>query len=274
MKATPRKPDFDTKLGELFHMDCKDFLRSLESNSVDVVFADPPFNLNKDYGLAVNDKISEEQYLEWCKSWIFECERVLKPGGALWIYNIPKWNISLAQMCLERGLTFRHWIAVDLKMSLPIQGKLYPSHYSLLYFIKGKKPNFFSRPRTPIQLCRHCGGDIKDYGGHRNKMHPEGVNLSDVWTDITPVRHQSTKNRAANELNEKMLERVLEISSQPGDLVVDPFGGSGTTFAVAEKMHRHWKGSEIGEIQPIISRLKGLKFEFQMPNKGDSGKSN
>ena len=171
----------------------------------------------------------------------------------------------------EQGLMFRHWVAIDLKMSLPIRGRLYPSHYSLLYYSKGK-PKSFVRPRVPIPMCRHCGGDIKDYGGHRNKLHPDGLNVADVWTDIPPVRHKRTKNRVANELSEKLLERVLTIGSSEGDLVFDPFGGSGTTYAVAERMHRHWIGVELGETEPIVARLTGAHYEVTPPNRGDSGK--
>lgn len=262
---------FTTELGTLYQGDCLDVLASMADESVDLVFADPPFNLGKDYGHGIDDLLDEDHYLAWCEKWINECARVLKPGGAFYLYNIPKWNIPLGGFMNATGLMFRHWIALDIKLSLPIQKKLYPSHYSLLYYTKGK-PKFFERPRLPIQVCRHCGGDVKDYGGHRNKLHPDGINLSDVWTDIPPVRHRSTKVRGANALSEKLLERVLTISSEPGDVVFDPFGGSGTTFAVAERMHRHWSGSEIGDVEPIRRRLAGEAALDVMPGLGDAAK--
>ena len=238
---------------------------------MDLIFADPPFNLGKDYGKGINDTLSEIDYLSWCSSWIKECARVLAPGGAMWLYNLPRWNIELGHYLNEAGLLFRHWVAIDIKMMMPVPGRLYPSHYSLLYYTKDK-PKTFTRPRIPISVCRHCGGDIKDYGGHRNKLNPEGINLSDVWTDIPPVRHRATKKRAANELSEKMLERVLTISSNEGDLVFDPFGGSGTTYAVAERMCRRWVGIELGDVEPIVARLEGREFEVEPPNRGDAAK--
>jgi site-specific DNA-methyltransferase (adenine-specific) len=189
----------------------------------------------------------------------------------MWLYNLPRWNVQLGHELSRHGLLFRHWVAIDIKMSLPIPGRLYPSHYSLLYYTEGK-PRAFNRPRVPIPVCRHCGGDIKDYGGHRNKLHPDGLNLSDVWTDIPPVRHARTKTRSANQLSEKLLERVLSIASQEGDTVLDPFGGSGTTYAVAERMHRHWTGIELGDCEPIVRRLKGEDIVVQMPGLGDSAK--
>ncbi len=262
---------YATHLGRLYHGDCVQILQEIPDASADLAFVDPPFNLGKDYGKGVSDSLTECEYLKWCSEWISACVRILKPGGALFSFNLPKWNIELGHMLNEEGMLFRHWIAIDIKYSLPIPGRLYPSHYSLLYFTKGK-PSFFNRPRVPVPICRHCGGDLKDYGGHRDKLNPKGLNLTDVWTDIPPVRHQSTKRRGANELSLKLLRRVLEISTQPGDLVLDPFGGSGTTFVAAEEMHRHWIGIELGDCEPIIQRLKGEKPNVSPKNLGDAGK--
>ncbi len=261
----------ETERGQLYQGDCLDLLAQIETGSVDLVFADPPFNLKKDYGSGINDNLEDDEYIAWCNKWLAECVRVLDTGGALFVYNLPKWNIELGHTLYQLGMLFRHWIAIDIKMSLPIPGRLYPSHYSLLYFTKGK-PKRFQRPRVPIPVCRHCGGDIKDYGGHRNKLHPDGLNLSDVWVDIPPVRHRGRKRRGANELSEKLLERVLTIASVEGDLVFDPFGGAGTTYAVAERLHRHWIGIELGDVEPIVARLTGKPYEVEPPNRGDAGK--
>lgn len=265
------EPVFQTKLGHLFNADCLEILGETEKETVDLVFADPPFNLGKNYGKGINDSIADADYLRWCSAWIAESVRVLKPGGAFYLFNLPKWNVELGHTLTAAAMLFRHWIAIDIKYCLPIPGRLYPSHYSLLYYTKGK-PRVFSRPRVPIPVCRHCGGDIKDYGGHRGKLNPAGLNLSDVWTDIPPVRHLSTKRRDANELSIKLLRRVLEMSSQPGDLVFDPFGGSGTTYVAAEEMHRHWFGTELGDCEPIIDRLKGERSKVQPRNLGDAAK--
>jgi site-specific DNA-methyltransferase (adenine-specific) len=252
------EPVLTTALGSLYEADCMDVLPLLKKGSVDTVFADPPFNLKKHYGRKSSDDRDDTKYLDWCRAWLRECARVLKPGGSFFVYNLPKWNIHLGSYLVEQGLDFRHWIAIEHKSSLPITGRLYPAHYSLLYFSRGK-PSRFQRIRTPIETCRHCGGEIRDYGGHRHAMNPKGVNLKDVWTDIPPVRHRKFKSdkRPANALSTKLLERVIEISTYPGDLVLDPFGGSGTTYAVCERRHRHWIGIEIEDPQPIIDRLNG-----------------
>lgn len=244
-----------TELGALFAGDCLEVLSTIRSEVADTVFADPPFNLGKEYGARSNDL--RPDYLDWCYRWVSECIRILKPGGSIFIYNLPKWNIPIGAFLGQSGLEFRHWIAVEISACLPIPGRLHPSHYSLLYYSKGK-PKTFRRIRTPIAICRHCGKELKDYGGHRGAMNPNGVNLKDVWTDIPPVRHRKFKSdaRKANALSTKLLDRVVELSTVPGDVVLDPFGGSGTTFAVCERRGRHWLGIELDFADVIVERLE------------------
>ncbi|HVC56575.1 MAG TPA: site-specific DNA-methyltransferase [Stellaceae bacterium] len=255
-------PYYATSLGRLYEGDCLDILPQLGAGSVDTVFADPPFNLGKTYGRRTNDSRADAEYLDWCKRWLAECTRILRPGGALFVYNLPRWNILIGAHLIERGLQFRHSIAIEMKSCLPIPGRLYPAHYSLLYFTNGK-PRTFRRVRTPIETCRHCGREIKDYGGHRDAMNPLGVNLKDVWTDIPPVRHWKFKSKArrANALSTKVLDRIIEISTCPGDLVCDPFGGSGTTYAVCEQRGRRWLGIEIDHCLEIVQRLSDHALE-------------
>lgn len=227
-KRSVPKSSFVSNLGTLFKGDCRKILAKMESNTFDLVFADPPFNLGKNYGRKVSDNMPDDEYISWCKEWVSECYRVLKDGGSIFIWNLPRWNIELAHHLRSIGAEFRHWIAVDMKNSMPIKGRLYPSHYSLLYFTKGK-PKVFNRQYTPISICRHCGKELKDYGGYRDKIHQDGISLSDIWYDISPVRHKSTKTRQANELPEKLIHRIISLATNPGDLILDPFGGSGTT---------------------------------------------
>src|SRR5262249_51849169 len=124
-----RKPVYSTHLGALFAVDCIEILPAIKDRTVDTVFADPPFNLAKQYGRNTNDDRPENDYLEWCYRWLGECVRVLKPGGALFVYNLPKWNILLGAFLMQKGMEFRHWIAIEISACLPIPKRLHPSHY-------------------------------------------------------------------------------------------------------------------------------------------------
>lgn len=261
------KPVYASALGALFADDCLKILPRIKDAVADTIFADPPFNLGKQYGENSHDRRPHAEYLDWCKQWVGECVRILRPGGSIFLYNLPKWNVLLGGYLTELGMDFRHWIAVEISACLPIPGRLHPSHYSLLYYSKGK-PKTFRRIRTPILRCRHCGGEVKDYGGHRDAMNPRGVTLKDVWTDIPPVRHWKfkSKDRRANALSTKILDRVIEMSTVPGDLVLDPFGGSGTTYAVCENKNRRWLGMEIDFADEIIDRLETREIH---PHKND-----
>ncbi|BAY98976.1 DNA methylase N-4/N-6 domain protein [Tolypothrix tenuis PCC 7101] len=273
-----------SKHGILYLGDCLKLLSVLPDESIDLIFADPPFNLGKEYGEGVSDRMEVDKYLEWSQQWIGECVRVLKPGGSLFIFNLPKWCIEYGAYLNRQGMWFRHWIACRMPKAFPRGKKMSPAHYGLIYYTKGE-PTVFNKVYTPIQVCRHCGGEIRDYGGHRKKLNEKGINLMDVWdtpedvwddtaeanssevlwtlteemwTDIPPVRHRRHKKRVPNELAPIMLERIIAMASNPGQIVFDPFGGSGTTFYAAERLHRYWIGSEIGDTNPAVERLTDL----------------
>lgn len=252
-------PKMQTPAGALFEADCLQVLAEVATDSVDLAFADPPFNLGKNYTSKINDSLQESEYLTWCHAWLDEMVRTLKPGGSLFLWNLPKWNMPLGNH-LSQKMTFRHWITVDIKYSLPIQKRLYPSHYSLLYFIKGSKPSIFHPDRLPVPCCRHCGGEQRDYGGYKDKMNPLGISLTDVWTDIPPVRHAKYKKRDANALSLKLMDRIISMASDPGSLVLDPFGGSGTTYVAAELTGRRWIGSEL-DCTAIIERFEDIESD-------------
>lgn len=254
-------PAFSTTLGAVYNSDCLDLLEAIKDESIDTVFADPPFNLSKDYGNGKEkDNLDRDEYLKWCYRWMGECTRVLKPGGSIFIYNLPQWSFHLAAHLEQRRMTFRHWIAVSMKGTFPRGRKLYPAHYALLYFSKGN-PKTFNRVRLPIPTCRHCKKDVKDYGGHRKYLNPLGINLTDFWEDTAPARHQKFKARwHVNELKPVIPARCIAISTIEGDIVLDPFGGGGSTFEAAQNLNRHWIGTEIVDCELIRER-----FERNLP---------
>lgn len=219
---------------EIVQGDALDTMRRLRPEIADVIFLDPPFNLGKLYGRGGPnaDRISDTKYLNYMSDLLVACITCLKPGGALFLYHIPRWAIVLASRLVEH-LKFRHWIAISMKNGFARGRRLYPAHYALLYFTKGE-PTCFSRPKIPPLKCRHCGGLVRDYGGYLDYVRA-GVNLTDVWDDLSPVRHKAHKHRAANELNASIPQRVIAISGVENGLLVDPFAGSGTTIEAALK---------------------------------------
>ena len=255
-----KEPDFTTARGVHYSADCLEVLEGIRPGTIDTVFADPPFNIGKDYKNGYDDQRDPLHYLRWCEEWISKCCEVLKEGGSFFLYATPELAVQFAPI-MARQLEFRHWIAVSMKGTFPRGQKLYPAHYALLYYTRGA-PKTFNKLRLPIETCRHCGGEIKDYGGHRNKMHPAGVSLTDVWTDTSPNRHKKYKVRpGVNELKLMIPERALLMSTNAGDVVLDPFGGGGSTYEAAEIHDRHWIGMELYDSEYIRR-----KFEIKFPD--------
>ena len=98
-------------------------------------------------------------------------------------------------------------------------------------------------------------------------MNPEGISISDIFMDINPVRHKKYKNRQANELPLRLLYRIIALTTNEGDTVLDPFGGSGTTYAVSEYLKRNWVGMEIGDTNIIVERLNDRQQDINMLHK-------
>ncbi len=260
------KPELTTRRGILYKTDCLNLFASIKDGSIDCVFADPPFNLQKFYGNGngerFKDEWTREGYLQWSFRWIDEAVRVTKPGGAVFIYILPQWGYHFAARLEAAGMMFRHWIALSMKGTFPRGKKLYPAHYALLYFTKGI-PKTFNRDRIrlPVPKCRKCGADIKDYGGHRKYLNPAGLNLTDFWEDTAPARHNRFKTRwHINELKPMIPGRCFEISTNPGEIVLDPFGGGGSSYETAERLKRYWLGSEIVTTEAIQARFERLKI--------------
>lgn len=220
------------------------FCKALRTEIADIVFLDPPFNLGKEYGVARwLENGDPDAYEFYMKKLLREAIRILKPGGALFLYHLPYWATKFSQELLEQ-LRFRHWIAIAMKNGF-VRGKnLYPAHYALLYYTKGE-PARFARPRLEPQLCRHCQKLVKDYGGYTNIIRSKGINLSDFWDDLSPVRHKIRKHRRANQLPVLLTDRVVAIAGFPGGVLVDPFAGTGTSLVSALQAGMFFVGNEI-----------------------------
>lgn len=249
--------------GKIFCGDALEFLQSIPPSIADVLFLDPPFNLGKKYSQDIPslDQRPEHEYFNWIKEILTESVRVLAHGGTLYLYHIPRWAIRLGNF-LDSRLDFRHWIAISMKSSFVRGMRLYPAHYALLMFTKGK-PNKLNRPKLKPRKCRHCGQYIKDYGGYTSIIEKKGLNLTDFWDDISPVRHHNKKHRSANELPSIIFKRVIEISGSSNGTYIDPFAGSGSGVIEAAGAGMHFLCSDLiaDNCSVIESRLENLRKE-------------
>lgn len=222
--------------------DCLEILERIPANSVQCVFADPPFNLGKKYN-SYKDKLPVETYFDWTEQWIKGAMRVLKEDGSLFIYNIPRMLIRTSQIAQDYAY-FRHWISWN-SPGRPLGKSLIPSHYGILYYTKSERGSKFFDVRAPHKSCRKCHEFLKDYGGKEHLRHPFGYLIGDVWDDIHRVRHSQKRIKGHPcQLPPHLIERLLLISTDPSDLVVDLFAGGGSAGVAAKNLGRRYIGCE------------------------------
>ncbi|NLA23199.1 MAG: site-specific DNA-methyltransferase [Candidatus Marinimicrobia bacterium] len=250
---------FEKYYNQIIQGDCIELFKNIPDNSVDVTFADPPFNLGKKYN-GYRDNKEVQAYLDWCKRWIFEMVRITKPAGSIFVHNIPKWLTYYASFLNEIAY-FKHWIAWDAPTA-PMGQSLQPSHYGILYYAKDLKKNKFFEIRYPHKRCRKCGYLLKDYGGKKAGLHPFGPLVSDVWTDIHRLKHNKYRDEHPCQLPVHLLERIILMSSDEGDIVLDPFVGTGTTAIAAKRLGRKYIGFDIDENYTTITQKKLVQEEL------------
>ena len=252
-------------INQIIHGDCLEVMRQIPSDSVDITFADPPFNLKKKYN-TYEDHRDEDAYLDWCREWLFEMVRITKPSGSIFVHNIPKWLTYYAGF-LNEFATFRHWIAWDAPTA-PMGKTLQPSHYGILFYAKNPKENKFYEIRYPHKRCRKCGYLLKDYGGKKKILHPFGPLVSDTWSDIHRIRHNKHRDAHPCQLPVHLLERLILMSTDEGDVILDPFIGTGTTAVAAARLGRNVIGIDVDSEYVDITRRKFAQ-EAPHPKIGD-----
>jgi site-specific DNA-methyltransferase (adenine-specific) len=240
-------------INKIIQDDCLKIMRSFTDESVDVTFADPPFNLKKKYN-GYKDNKDFDNYLSWCREWIHEMVRITKPTGSIFVHNIPKWLTYYASF-LNEVAHFKHWISWDAP-SGPMGVSLQPSHYGILYYVKNPEKNKFYELRYPHKRCRKCGYLLKDYGGKKATLHPFGPLVSDVWTDIHRIKHNKYRDEHPCQLPIHLLERIILMTTDEGDLVLDPFIGTGTTAVAAKRLGRKFIGIDIDKKYVDITKNK------------------
>ncbi len=240
-------------LNKIHQGDCLDLLKQIPDNSVDMTFADPPFNLKKGYK-SYKDSLALQEYLEWCEAWILEMVRVTKPTGSIFLHNIPKWLTYYAGI-LNEVADFKHWISWDAPTA-PMGKTLQPNHYGILFYAKNTKELKFYEVRYPHKRDRKTNFLSKDYGGKKAGLHPFGPLLSDVWTDIHRVKHNKYRDEHPCQLPIHLLERIILMSTDENDIVLDPFSGTGTTALASKRLGRQYIGFELDSEYVEITRNK------------------
>ncbi len=237
--------------GEIWLGDAIAWLSSLQSESADLIFADPPYNIKK----AEWDTFeSQQKYVEWSLVWIEQAARVLKPTGTLYICGFSE---ILADLKLPASNFFRgcRWIVWHYKNKANLGNDWGRSHESLLHFRKSKKFTFnVDDVRIPYgshtqKYPEHPQAETSQYGRGSNKSrmwqpHPRGAKPRDVLEIPTTSNGMHEKTPHPTQKPEELLRTVVLASSNAEDLVVDPFLGSGTTAVVSEQLGRKWKGCD------------------------------
>ncbi|MCC4604741.1 DNA-methyltransferase [Xanthomonas campestris] len=249
----------------IYHRDCIEGLRALPADIVDLTVTSPPYNIGKEY-----ETVREvDEYLDWCAEWLVEIYRVTSDKGALWLnlgyLSVPDrakaipipyllWN--RVPFFLQQEVVWRYGAGVSAKRSFS------PRNEKFLWYLKNKKDYTFNldEVRDPNVLYPNQKKNGK------LRCNPLGKNPGDVWDipKVTSGKNRSSKERTAHpaQFPEALVHKIIKASSNPGDLVVDPFLGSGTTAAIGKSLGRVVLGFELNKSYiPIISdRLKQYEF--------------
>jgi site-specific DNA-methyltransferase (adenine-specific) len=213
--------------------DALDMFKALSDQSVDLIIADPPYNLGKDYGNSKDAKDFDD-YLTFSRAWLGESARVLKKTGTIYAFMGVRF-ISYLNNILDRepGLVFNSWICWHYTQGMGKTRGFSPRHDDILMYNRSCQYKFnLDNVRVPQKYYRD-----------RNNM--RGANPGDVWS-FSHV-HYCHPNRQSHPTQkpEGLIERMILASSDEGDLVLDPFSGSGTTLRVCQQLRRNCIGFEL-----------------------------
>lgn len=228
--------------------DCMKVLRDIPGGSVDLVFTDPPYNIGVKYD-TYKDTMEHGDYLAWSRAWVGECARVLKKDGSIYIAINDEHAAEFVGILKGLGLSMRNWIIWHYTFGQAQKKKFSRAHTHILYFTKDPARFTFNSEAIRVRSVRQEIGD--------RRANPKGKIPDDVWTI----------SRVAGTFNErvrdfpcqmplKLLERVIRTSSSPGEIVLDPFSGTGTTPYVARLLDRRYIAIELSPEYHRISEAR------------------
>jgi site-specific DNA-methyltransferase (adenine-specific) len=242
---------------------------------VDLAFADPPFNIGYDYDV-YDDRSDADQYLDWTRQWGRAVERVLSPTGTFWLAIGDEYAAELKLIFQkELGFTCRSWVVWYYTFGVNCTKKFSRSHVHLFHFVKDAKRFTFNGldPAVRVPSARQlvyadsrgnpAGRLPDDTWILRPQDVPDGFRPDEDTWFFSRVCGTFKERRGWHgcQMPEQLLGRIIRVSSNPGDLVLDPFAGSGTTLVVAKKLGRRWIGFELSAnyAERVQARLKAAR---------------
>jgi DNA modification methylase len=232
--------------------DCLNVLRTLPASSVDLVVADPPYNIGVDYGSG-SKADRRGDYWAWCRQWIYLCRRVLKPNGSFWIIRGQEHGAEIDLSLQLEGLTVRNRVTWHETFGVYCHGKFGRCSRPVFYTVCDPKDHTFNREEVLVPSDRQ-----KKYGDKRASA--GGKIMGDVWqiSRVCGTFRERVKG-VPTQLPAELVSRIIRVSSNAGDTVLDPFAGSGTIPAVAKSLGR----SSIGiELNPEYCEIAEARIAF------------
>ncbi len=248
---------------EIRQGDCLDILGTIEDESTRLIFADPPYNIGVDYGDHYDDSRPSYEFDEWCQLWLAECFRKLTDDGSLWLLVNHEWARTLCFRAEDLGYHLRQWITWYESFGVNTTGMFNRCSRPLLWLVKDAG-NFLFDVHAP--QIRRPSDRQAIYNDPR--ANPDGKIWDDVWGINPPIPRVvgTAKERMPDfptQLPLALLRPIVACASAPGDLVIDPFSGSGTTGAACIELGRRFIGLELSEDFADLSRarLAGMEAE-------------
>jgi len=273
------------ELGKIHQGDCIELMRQIESGTIDLVFADPPFNIGYEYD-EYHDRQADDAYIEWSRQWMEEVHRVLKPGGTFWLSIGDEYAAELKVDAEHKiGFATRSWVVWYYTFGVNCKKKFSRSHVHLFHFVKDEANFTFNSedPQVRVPSARAlvyadkranpAGRLPDDTWVLRPQDLPEGFQPTDDTWYYARVAGTFKERQGFHgcQMPEQLLARIVRTSSNPGDIVLDPFAGSGTTVAVAKKLGRQWLGCELSEeyVRAATERLEGIEVGAPLDGPAD-----
>jgi site-specific DNA-methyltransferase (adenine-specific) len=256
---------FGTDTHKIIHGDALEALRTqVADNSVDLFFADPPYNIGKNFNGHIEKWPTEEAYLEWCYEWLDLCIKKLKPNGSFYVMTATQF-MPYFDIFLRKKLSVLSRIVWSYDSSGVQTKKYFGSMYEpILYCVKDKDNYTFNANDILVEAKTGSKRKLIDYRKAVPTIYNTEKVPGNVW-DFARVRYRMDEYE--NHPTQKpiaLLERIIKASSKEGDLVLDPFSGTFTTCAVAKELNRKCIGIEMqGEYVKIGLRRLQLAKEYK-----------